>query len=87
MQDLLLKFETGSKGLAHLLEVLSPYHLMCLMVYLRQQLLLGLRKSALNEDEEMLKMILESLNINNLIYSFRHSQGLLRRDSWGYQYI
>jgi hypothetical protein len=87
MQDLLLKFENGHKGLAHLLEVLSPYHLMSLMVYLRQQLLLGLRKNALSEDEDMLKMILESLNINNLIYSFRHVQGLLRGDSWGYQYI
>jgi len=60
---------------------------MCLMVFLRQQLLIGLRESALSEDEQMLKMILESLNINNLIYSFRLAQELLRRDSWGYQYI
>ena len=60
---------------------------MCLMVFLRQQLLIGLRNSALSEDEQMLKMILESLNINNLIYSFRLAQELLRRDSWGYQYI
>lgn len=87
MQDILLKFENGSKGLAHLLEVLSSYHLLCLMVFLRQQLLIGLRKSALSEDEQMLKMILESLNINNLIYSFRLAQDLLRRDSWGYQCI
>jgi len=57
------------------------------MVFLRQQLLIGLRKSSLSEDEQMLKMVLESLNINNLIYSFRDAQELLRRDSWGYQYI
>ena len=60
---------------------------MCLMVFLRQQLLIGLRKSDLSDDEQMLKMILESLNINNLIYSFRLAQDLLRRDSWGYQFI
>ena len=60
---------------------------MCLMVFLRQKLLIALRNSALSEDEQMLKMILESLNINNLIYSFRLAQELLRRDSWGYQYI
>jgi hypothetical protein len=57
------------------------------MVFLRQKLLIALRNSALSEDEQMLKMILESLNINNLIYSFRLAQELLRRDSWGYQYI
>jgi hypothetical protein len=57
------------------------------MVFLRQQLLIGLRKSDLSDDEQMLKMILESLNINNLIYSFRLAQDLLRRDSWGYQFI
>ena len=87
MQDLLLKYENGSKSLALLLEVLSPSHIMCLMVFLRHQLLIGLRESAQSEDEQMLKMILESLNINNLIYSFRHAQGLLRSESWGYQYI